>query len=80
MLRSSSKQKRRKEKNECLPWEFIKKNLSESKDDERVSNMFAMAIWGMVIFPKVLDHVEVAMVDLMEQVNGQANPRSSYHC
>ena len=36
--------------------------------------MFAVAMYGMVIFPKVLDHVEAVVVDLVEQVNSQANP------
>ena len=36
--------------------------------------MFSMAVYGMVIFPKVSDHVEAAVVDLVVQVNSQANP------
>ena len=36
--------------------------------------MFSMAVYGMLIFPKVPDHVEAVVVDLVEQVNSQANP------
>ena len=38
-----------------------------------ISNVFTMVVYGMVIFPKVLDHVEATVVDLVEQVNSQAN-------
>ena len=66
--------KKQKGKRECLLWEFVKKYLAKSEDDERVSNVFAMAVYGMVIFSKVLDHIEAIVVNLVEQVNNQANP------
>ena len=66
--------KKQNGKRECLLWEFVKKYLAKSEDDERVSNVFAMAVYGMVIFSKVLDHIEAIVVNLVEQVNNQANP------
>ena len=45
--------KKEKGKTECLPWEFVKKYLAKREDEERVSNVFAMAVYGMVIFLKV---------------------------
>ena len=33
-----------------------------------------MTVYRMVIYPKVLNHIDVAMIDLVEQVNNQANP------
>ena len=65
--------KKQKGNNECLLWEFIKKYLSKSENDERVPNVFAVAMYGMVIFPKVPNHIEIAVVDLIDQVNTQAN-------
>ena len=66
--------KKKKGNSEYLPWKFIKKYLSKSEDDKRVSNLFAMAVYGMVIFPKVPFQIEAAVVDLIKQVNSQANP------
>ena len=51
----------------------MKKFLTKCDDEERVSNLFAMAVYGMVIFPKVSNHIEAVVVDLVEQVNSQAN-------
>ena len=69
--------KKQKGNRECLSWEFIKNYLSKSEDDGWVSNVFAMAVYGIVIFSKVPDHIETAMVDLIDQINGQANPISA---
>ena len=41
--------------------------------EDRVANVFALAIYGLVIFPKVLGHVEVAVIDVIEQIESQAN-------
>ena len=35
--------------------------------------MFAIVVYGMVIFPEVLNHVEAAIMDLVEQVENQVN-------
>ena len=66
--------KKQTRNNECLSWDFLKKYILESEDDDRVSNVFAMVVYGMVIFPKVPDHDETAVGNLIEQLNGQANP------
>ena len=62
-----------KGKSECLPWDFVKKFLPKCEDEEWVFNVFAMAVYGMVIYPKVLNHMEVMVVDLVEQVSNQAD-------
>ena len=36
-------------------------------------DVFALAIYGLVIFPKVPGHVEVAVIDVIEQIENQAN-------
>ena len=36
-------------------------------------DVFALAIYGLVIFPKVSGHVEIAVIDVIEQIESQAN-------
>ena len=62
-----------KGKSECLLWEFLKKFFAKCEDKERVFKVFAIVVYGMVIFPKVLNHVEAIIVDLMEKMDNQAN-------
>ena len=47
-----------KGKSECLPWDFVKKFLTKCEDEEWVFNVFAMVVYGMVIFLKVPNHIE----------------------
>ncbi|KAK5834124.1 hypothetical protein PVK06_017998 [Gossypium arboreum] len=37
-------------------------------------DLFALAIYGLVIFPKVLGHIEVALVDFFEKLKQRINP------
>ncbi|MBA0756279.1 hypothetical protein Gogos_022098 [Gossypium gossypioides] len=37
-------------------------------------DLFALAIYGLVIFPKVLRHIEVAVVDFFEKLRQRINP------
>ena len=65
--------KSQKGKSECLPWDFVKKFLPKCEDEEWVFNVFAMAVYEMVIFLKVPNHIKAAVVNLVEQVNNQAD-------
>ena len=56
------------------PWNFVKKFLAKCDEEERVFNVFAMAVYRMVIFSKVPNHIEAVVVDLVEQINNQADP------
>ena len=58
---------------ECLPWEILKKFLAKCEDQEWVFKVFATVMYGMVIFPKVPNHIKAADVNLVEQMDNQAN-------
>ena len=51
----------------------MKKFLAKCEDQKRVFKVFAVAMYGMVIFLKVPNHMEAVMVDLVEPVDNQAN-------
>ena len=63
-----------KGKSECIPSKFLKTFLAKCEDKEWIFTIFAIVVYGMVIFPKVLNHIEAVVVDLVEQVEHQANP------
>ncbi|KAG8480394.1 hypothetical protein CXB51_025097 [Gossypium anomalum] len=60
---------------EPKPMTFKKKDLVLNHLDilKRV-NLFALAIYGLVVFPKVLGHIEVAVVDFFEKLKQGINP------
>ena len=65
---------RKKGKSECFAWDFFKRYIAKNDGEDQVLDVFALAIYGLVIFPKVPGHVEVAVIDVIEQIASQANP------
>ncbi|XP_052483734.1 uncharacterized protein LOC105784820 [Gossypium raimondii] len=57
------------------PMTFKKKALVQNHPDvlKRV-DLFALAVYGLIVFPKVLGHIEVAVVDFFEKLRQGINP------
>ena len=68
-----SQMKTTKGKSKCLPWEFLKKLFAKCEDEEQVFKVFAIVVYEMVVFPKVPNHIETTVADLVEQVEHQVN-------
>ncbi|KAG8471740.1 hypothetical protein CXB51_036876 [Gossypium anomalum] len=62
-------EKQIKKKNEtiCIPWSSLRDLVLNHPDMLKRVNLFALAIYGLIIFPKVLGHIEVAVVDFFER-------------
>ena len=58
-----SQVKTMKGKSKCIPWEFLKKFLAKCEDEEWIFTVFSIVLYGMVIFPKVSNHIEAVVVD-----------------
>ena len=55
-----------KGKNEWFAWDFFKRYIAKNDGEDRVVDVFALAIYGLVIFPKVPEHVEVVVIDVID--------------
>ncbi|KAG8490352.1 hypothetical protein CXB51_016091 [Gossypium anomalum] len=69
-------EKQIKKKNEtiCIPWSSLRDLVLNHPDMLKKVNLFTLAIYGLVIFPKVLGHLEVAVVDFFERLKQGINP------
>ena len=65
---------RKKGKSECFAWDFFKRYIAKNDREDQVLDVFALAVYGIVIFSKVPGHVKVAVIDVIEQIESQANP------
>ena len=65
---------RKKGKSECFVWDFFKRYITKNDGEDRVVDVFALTIYGLVIFSKVPEHIEVVVIDVIEQIENQANP------
>ena len=43
-------------------------------DDDQGLATLALAVYGLIIFPRVIGHVEMIVIDFFEQVQNHANP------
>ncbi|XVE95450.1 hypothetical protein REPUB_Repub02eG0098400 [Reevesia pubescens] len=57
-----------------LPWKILKDHIVRAQDREVAMEMFALAIYGLVIFPKVLGHIEMNVIDFFGQLEKKINP------
>ncbi|PPD71362.1 hypothetical protein GOBAR_DD31756 [Gossypium barbadense] len=64
-------EKQIKKKNEvsCVPWFSLQELVQNHPDVLKRVNLFALAIYGLIVFPKVLGHVEVTVVDFLERLS-----------
>ncbi|MFQ6657708.1 hypothetical protein Gotur_027270, partial [Gossypium turneri] len=69
-------EKQIKKKNEvsCIPWFSLRELVQNHPDNLRRIDLFALAIYGLVVFPKVLGYIEVAVVDFFEKLGQRINP------
>ncbi|KAE8701519.1 putative Suppressor of protein silencing 3 [Hibiscus syriacus] len=68
---------KQKGESEGIAWTNIKELIQSHPDIKVRFDLFALGMYGMVIFPKVLGYVEAAVVDLFEQLPKKINPASA---
>ncbi|MFQ6662877.1 hypothetical protein Gotur_030582, partial [Gossypium turneri] len=52
----------------------LRELVQNHPDTLRRIDLFALAIYGLIVFPKVLGHIEVAVVDFFEKLRQRINP------
>ena len=65
---------RLKGKNECVQYDFLERYMIENNEDDQVIDIFRLVVYEILIFPQSPGYVDAAVVDLIEQINNQANP------
>ncbi|KAE8676162.1 Tubulin alpha-1 chain [Hibiscus syriacus] len=68
---------KQKGESEGIAWTNIRELIQSHPDIKVRFDLFALGIYGMVIFPKVLGYIEAAVVDLFEQLSKKINPVSA---
>ena len=57
---------REKEDSFGIEWDFVRGFIMEHLNDDQGLDVFALAVYGMVIFLRVIGYIEVAVVDFFE--------------
>ena len=57
-----------------LPWNILQDFIQKHLHDEDGMVAFALAIYGLVIFPGMLGYIKMVVVDTFEQIPHDSNP------
>ena len=57
-----------------LEWVFLRDFINTNVNEDRGLAALALSIYGLIIFPQIIGHVEVTVINLFEQVQNHANP------
>ncbi|KAG8480322.1 hypothetical protein CXB51_024736 [Gossypium anomalum] len=60
--------------NKCIPWENLRDLVLTHPDERKRIDIFALSIYGLVIFPKALRHVDEAVIDLFDRLEKGITP------
>ena len=60
---------RQKGKNECVQYDFLESFIIENNHDDRIIDIFALVMYGTLIFPQSPGYVDAAVIDLIEQID-----------
>ncbi|KAG8489927.1 hypothetical protein CXB51_015587 [Gossypium anomalum] len=60
----AEKQKKKKNKTSCIPWFSLRDLVLNHPNVLKRVNLFALAIYGLIVFLRVLGHIEVALLNV----------------
>ncbi|MBA0753507.1 hypothetical protein Gogos_021214 [Gossypium gossypioides] len=58
----------------CIPWKNLNDLILAHPDMKKRVNIFALSIYGLVVFPKTLGHVDEAITDLFDRLDKRVSP------
>ncbi|KAL1102118.1 hypothetical protein V6Z11_D05G342200 [Gossypium hirsutum] len=58
----------------CIPWRSLKDAILTHPDIRKRLDIFALSIYGLVVFPKALGHVDEAVTDLFDRLDKRVTP------
>ncbi|MBA0730191.1 hypothetical protein Golax_004593 [Gossypium laxum] len=53
----------------CIPWKNLKDLILARPDVKKKVDIFALSIYGLIVFPKALGHVDEAVTDLFDRID-----------
>ncbi|MBA0878953.1 hypothetical protein Goshw_008909, partial [Gossypium schwendimanii] len=60
----------------CILWKNLKDLILAHPDARKRVDVFALSIYGLVVFPKTLGHVDEAVTDLFDWLDKRVSPIS----
>ncbi|MFQ6651867.1 hypothetical protein Gotur_024023 [Gossypium turneri] len=61
----------------CIPWRNLRDLIMVHPDAKKRVDIFALSIYGLIVFPKALGHVDEAVSDLFDRLDKWVTPVST---
>ncbi|MFQ6664343.1 hypothetical protein Gotur_031494, partial [Gossypium turneri] len=58
----------------CIPWKSLKDLILAHPDARKKVDIFALSIYGLILFRKILGHVDEAVTDLFDRLDKRVTP------
>ncbi|KAL1091636.1 hypothetical protein V6Z11_D07G171000 [Gossypium hirsutum] len=58
----------------CIPWKSLKDLILAHSDARKKVDVFTLSIYGLIVFPKVLGHIDEAVTDLFDRLDKGVTP------
>ncbi|MFQ6629966.1 hypothetical protein Gotur_007686, partial [Gossypium turneri] len=58
----------------CIPWKNLRDLIPAHPDTKKKVDIFALSVYGLVVFPKALGHVDEAVTVLFDRLNTGVTP------
>ncbi|KAL1068451.1 hypothetical protein V6Z11_D12G198500 [Gossypium hirsutum] len=58
----------------CIPWKNLRDLIQVHPDTKKRVDVFALSIYGLVVFPKALGHIDEADTDIFDRLNKGVTP------
>ncbi|KAK5819786.1 hypothetical protein PVK06_024809 [Gossypium arboreum] len=65
---------KKKGESKCIPWKSLRDLILAYPDTKKRVDIFAMSIYGLVIFPKALGHIDEVVSNLFDQLDKRVTP------
>ncbi|MBA0634864.1 hypothetical protein Godav_029720, partial [Gossypium davidsonii] len=65
---------RQKGESKCIPWKSLRDLILGHPDTKKKVNIFALSIYGLMIFPRVLGYIDEAVTDLFDRLDKRVTP------
>ncbi|MBA0878489.1 hypothetical protein Goshw_015936 [Gossypium schwendimanii] len=65
---------KQKGESKCIPWKNLKDVILAHPDTKKMVDVFASSMYGLVVFPKALRHVDEAVTNLFDRLDRGVTP------
>ncbi|MBA0840807.1 hypothetical protein Goarm_003354 [Gossypium armourianum] len=65
---------KQKGESKCIPWKNLRDLILAYPDTKKKVDVFVLSIYGLIIFPKVLGHIDEAVSDLFDRLDRRVTP------